>query len=64
MNYKLPRLKAIKTMIAGPDVITRAKAISWNNVVALNILTSMDLINCFISLITWVEVKQKENKTK
>ena len=44
-GYKLPRLKAIRMIIAGPDVRTRNNAINWNTVVALNILTSIKLIN-------------------
>lgn len=42
--YKLPRLKAINTIIAGPEVTTRNNAANCNNVVALNICTSLIFI--------------------
>ena len=41
VDYKLPRLNAIKTIIAGPAVITKKREINCNKVVGLkNIIKS------------------------
>ena len=52
--YKLPRLKAISTMIAGPAVITRNRETSCNKVVRLkNIINSPMIKSLYISLIIY-----------
>ena len=38
MSYKLPRLRAIRTIIAGPAVITRKRAASCAKVCRLGII--------------------------
>jgi hypothetical protein len=53
-NYRLPRLSAINTMIAGPAVITRKREISCNKVVGLkNIIQSPMIKSVCISLIIY-----------
>ena len=53
--YKLPRLKAINTMIAGPAVMTRKRAINCSKVVRLkNIIKSPIIKSVYISLSTYV----------
>ena len=50
--YKLPRLNAINTIIAGPAVITRNRDTSWNKVVGLkNMMNSPVIKSVYISLI-------------
>lgn len=53
--YKLPRLKAINTIIAGPAVITRKRATSCSKVVKLkNIIKSPIIKSVYIFLSTYV----------
>ena len=53
--YKLPRLKAINTMIAGPAVMTIKRAINCSKVVRLkNIIKSPIIKSVYISLSTYV----------
>lgn len=46
--YKLPRLKAISTMIAGPAVITRKRAINCSRVVRLKNIMKSPIIKCSV----------------
>ena len=43
--YKFPRLSAIKTIIAGPAVITRNKEINCNKVVRLKNIIKFLMLN-------------------
>jgi|Laugresu1bdmlbsd_1035121.scaffolds.fasta_scaffold342250_1 hypothetical protein len=52
MPYKLPRRKAINTIIAGPAVITRKRETNCSKVVRLkNMMNSPVIKSVYISLI-------------